>query len=67
MSEEFDYVVARPWDDEDPNYLAIYTFGSQIQRGTIEEAKDFLNYVQRQGNKDEKYSIYKVNFEKIDT
>lgn len=65
--EEFNYVVARLWYEDEPDNLCIYAYGSEVHRGTIKDAQSFLDYVKR-GNKDEakEYSIYKVNFEKIE-
>ena len=65
---EFDYVVARPWYPDDPNStLCIYAFGGEVQRGTMKEAKEFLEYVKRQSENDERdqYGIYIVGMARI--
>ena len=70
-AKKFSYVVARLWntqnqqDKQGADNLCIYTYGSQIQHGTEEDAKHLLAYVNRQ-NPDENYSIYKVEFNKVD-
>jgi hypothetical protein len=64
MEQEINYVIARPWEDEDPEYLSIYAHGSEVQRGSIEDAKKMLEYVRWSDNSNE-WNIYLVNFEKI--
>lgn len=59
------YVVARPWDQKDPEHLAIYSYFHDVQRGTLEDAKNFLEYVKNKDNSED-YAIYIVNFRKID-
>lgn len=66
MDEEFSYVIARPWDETDPTNLCIYTFHHEIHNGTEQEARDFLNYVNRQ-DPDKKYRIYKITYTEIKT
>ena len=65
-SKKIDYVVAHKWDDSKPivGNLSIYTYYSTIQHGTLEEAKQLLDYVRRQ-SPDEQWTIYKVNFSKL--
>ena len=64
--ELFNYVVARKWNPEDPiTALCIYTYGHQIQTGTLADAISFLEYVTEQSEPDEQYHIYKVHYEKI--
>lgn len=64
--EEFDYVVAREWEPEySTDDLCIYTYGHQIQKGTLEDAQEFLSYVQSRANAHEQYHIYKVTYEKL--
>ena len=60
-SLKFNYVVARPWSDQDPTFC-IYRWHADVQHGTLEDAQQFLAYVQRQ-HPDEDYQIYKVHFE----
>lgn len=64
--EEFNYVVARKWE---PKYntddLCIYTYGHQIQKGTLQDAQNFLAYVQSRAQEGQEYHIYKINYEKL--
>jgi len=67
MAEEFSYVIARPWKDTEPESLCIYTYHNEIQHGTKESAKRFLEYVRSRSDSDsKKYAIYKVKFKKVD-
>jgi hypothetical protein len=44
----FNYVIARPWSDDRPDSLCIYTiFSAEVQRGTMLNAQQSLEYVQR--------------------
>jgi hypothetical protein len=69
----FNYVVARPWDPANPaGSMCIYASGSEVQRGTLKDAKGFLEYVKRQEKQDEEpkdivssYGVYAVGFTKI--
>lgn len=64
--ELFNYVVARKWKQEDPiTALCIYTYGHQIQTGTLADAQEFLAYVTERAEPDEQYHIYKVNYTQI--
>ncbi len=64
--EVFPYVVARKWE---PKYntddLCIYTYGHQIQKGTLADALEFLAYVQSRDSEGREYHIYKVTYEKL--
>ena len=64
--EVFPYVVARKWE---PKYntddLCIYTYGHQIQKGTLADALEFLDYVQSRDSEGREYHIYKVTYEKL--
>ena len=63
MAEIFEYVVARHWNDDSK---CIYSYHSEIQKGTIEDAKLFLKYVKQQSPaKEQDYKIYKINYEEI--
>jgi len=65
MNEEFHYVIARPWEKGKPE-LCIYTYGSEIQHGSMDGAswlKDHAEFMTRGDRR--KYYIYKVTFEKI--
>ena len=68
--ELFHYVIARPWDDANPENLSIYAYGSQVHQGTMKNAKSLLKYVNSEyslPNKDKRpYSIYQVNFVKLE-
>lgn len=65
-SKEFDYVIARPWEDEDPDHLCIYAYGGEVQRGTLADARSMLKYVRGQKDDDsDQYQIYRVTFDKI--
>lgn len=69
----FKYVVARPWDKDDPESgLCIYTYAGEIQEGAMKGAQDFLAYVKRQSKLDgdkehetESYGIYVVGLTRI--
>jgi hypothetical protein len=66
IQEEFNYVVARKWAPDDPiTDLCIYTYGHQIQKGTLADAQRFLEYVQSGADEKEEYHIYKVSYEKL--
>ena len=62
MEELFDFVIARPWPDSEDG-LAIYAYGTQVQRGTWDDAVDLLSYVRAADGRD--YDIYKITFEKL--
>lgn len=62
---KFNFVVARPWKKDDPDNLCIYAFGGEVQRGTLEDARGFLEYVQSR-EQSEQYKIYRVNYEVIE-
>ena len=67
QEKRFDYCVARPWSDSNPD-LCVYAFHGEIQHGTMSDARNFLQYVRRQAeNQEEKkeYAIYKVAFTKV--
>lgn len=68
-TDDFKYVVARPWcPNKEASDLCIYTYYTQVQTGTVQEAEEFLSYVKRQELdpcKAQHYSIYKVTYEKI--
>lgn len=64
--KKIDYVVAHKWDETKPvnGNLAVYAYGSEIQHGTLDDARSFLNYVKSQ-SPDEQWNIYKVKYEKL--
>ena len=66
MKKQFNYVVARPYQEDIPDKLSIYTYAGSLQRGTLEEAKEFLKYVHSKEIHNDKYRIYKVKFKKVD-
>jgi hypothetical protein len=66
MSKEFDYVIAHPWHEDEPDNLCIYAYGSEVQRGTMKDAKQLLKYVRSQKDDDsDQYAIYRITYEKI--
>ena len=62
---KFNFVVAHPWDEDDPDNLCIYAFGGEVRRGTLEDAQGFLDYV-RSSSGTEQYKIYRVKYEVIE-
>lgn len=63
----FNYVVARPWPKPEDG-LCIYNYRGDVQRGSLDDAKAFLKYVEFKC-RDEPgkiWSIYKINYEKVD-
>ena len=66
MTEQFHYVIARPWYPKDPHSsLCIYTiYSSQIQEGDLAHAQAQLRYVQRMKDEDkgDQYRVYPVTF-----
>lgn len=69
--DEFPYVVASLWRPQDPvdwGNLCIYTYGSQVQVGNMEDAEYFKGYVERNSKNsgpDNPHKIYKLNFEEV--
>lgn len=62
----FKYVVARKWHPDDPaSDLCIYSYHSEIQSGTMESAKRFLDYVNGQSDDVKDYRIYRVAFVEV--
>lgn len=68
MAKEINYVIGYPWNTKKPNDLCIYTYRTEIQSGTMAQAKNFLEYVKRNSEKEDKdkYAIYTVTFTKVD-
>lgn len=67
MTKEFKYVIARPWVEWDKSNLCIYTYFSEIHKGTMKDAQNMLKYVKGKiGPEYKEYSIYKVKFKKVD-
>lgn len=69
----FKYVVGRPWDESDPTEISIYAYGSEIQSGTIEDARKMLGYVKAMGKIEKEpksvidaYGIYVVGMTRIE-
>lgn len=62
--EEFSYVIARKWDEDEPldgDNVCIYAMQNEIQFGDLSDAQHALNYVTRtSGEKD--YKILKVSY-----
>lgn len=73
MEDQLHYVIARRWDlkkPATPGNLAIYAYQSDIQSGTLKEAKQFLKYVKANSPEDtagekKDWAIYKVTIEKL--
>jgi hypothetical protein len=66
MQKEFNYVIGYPWCEDQPDKLAIYSYGGEIQYGNIEDAKDMLEYVRSQGDEDsEKFAIYRISYQQV--
>lgn len=62
----FPYVVACKWALKyNTDDLCIYTYGHQIQKGTLADALEFLAYVQSRDSEGREYHIYKVTYEKL--
>lgn len=62
------YLIARPWDDDEDDDLCIYSFhNAEILTGTIEDAKESLEYARRQSDDEDapKYKIYRVFLEEL--
>ena len=58
MSEEkFNFCVGRPWKEQ-PESLCIYEYFGQVHYGTMTDAKNFLNYVNKKTN--EENFIYRL-------
>jgi len=52
VKEEFNYVIARYWGDED-GQLGAYCYFSEVHYGTLKDAENFLEYVlEKSENKD---------------
>lgn len=47
MTTTFNYGVGSYWNGESGS-VGLYAYGSEIHHGTMEEANDFLKYVQSQ-------------------
>jgi hypothetical protein len=62
MTEKFNYVIARPWDEEDDELCCYMLCGNDVHYGTLEDAQDSLDYVLSQLEDEEPndYRIYKV-------
>lgn len=63
--KKFNYVVATPWPTtpwpSEPKALAAYMhYNSQVNYGTLEDAKGFLEYVKQQ-RPDVDWKIYKIS------
>lgn len=76
--DEFPYVVAQLWRPSDAvtwKNLKIYTYGSQVLFGSVEDAKGFKEYVKHQkdyngSSKDNDpennpWKIYRIDFEEV--
>lgn len=68
--ETFSFVIAKPWRPDEPmthDNLCIYTYGSQIQKGTMAEAEAMLAYVKHPSNGGEgDWAIHRLSFERLE-
>lgn len=62
--ETINYVIARPWDERDPNNLCVYYLHREIHRGTIEDAMQTLHRAQT-ANPGFDYAVYEVFYRKL--
>lgn len=64
--EQFNYVIARRWDEE-KNQLNCYTFHTAVFYGDIEDAKNTLEFIKGRADEDkvDQYQIYKINDEPL--
>lgn len=58
---EFDYVVASKWASGE---MRIYTYFTEIHRGTMEQAERFLDYVKSREPTAE-WHIHRITFEQL--
>jgi len=56
---QINYVVAHYWDDEPSRLGAYMIHNSEVQFGTIEDAKTFLKYV-RKASPEHKWKIFQL-------
>lgn len=56
---KINYVVAHYWDDEPSRLGAYMIHNSEVQFGTIEDAKTFLKYV-RKKSPEHKWKIFQL-------
>jgi hypothetical protein len=63
MPKTFDYVIARHWDN---GSKCIYTYHTQVHHGSIESARNLLDYVKRRSPEHDDYKIYKINYEEVE-
>ena len=62
--ETINYVIARPWDEREPNNLCIYYLHGDIHRGTIEDAMLTLERTHK-ANPGFEYAVYEVFYRKL--
>ena len=60
----FHYVIAHTWP-ESPEDLSIYTYYQETQKGTMDAARKFLEYVRVNSPKHD-WAIYKVKYKKVE-
>ena len=61
MHKNFNYVIARPWYEEEGELCCYMLGGKEVHYGTIEDANAALQYVIRKEEGDPNdYKIYKV-------
>jgi len=62
--ETINYLIARPWDERDPNNLCVYYLHGEIHRGTIDDAMQTLHRAQT-ANPGFDYAVYEVFYRKL--
>lgn len=67
MTERFSFCVGRPWSEENPKTykgqkgICVYALGSQVRHGTMDDAREFRQYVDEQtGKKNYIYELVQV-------
>jgi hypothetical protein len=58
MIEKFNYCIGHYWKG-DAGSIAVYAYGTEVHYGTMEDAENFLKYVQS-NDSDNQYKIFKV-------
>lgn len=58
-NENFNYVIAHPWYEDDGELCCYMVYGNQVHYGNLENANATLQYVLDHKDADD-YKIYKV-------
>lgn len=61
QTEEFNYIIARPWNEGDHTNLCYYTYGMSVFHGTVKDARNTREYINKRCDDGKVYSIYIVN------